>query len=204
MERTGYVWGIPRRTTWPFGVILKITSTELDGVKIIEPAVFKDQRGFFMETWRKSTYEDIGAKNPFVQDNVSFSSKGILRGLHFQNPSAQGKLVTAYMGEIFDVVVDIRKGSGTFGKWIGVTLSSDNNKQIYVPEGFAHGFLVTSDTALITYKCTDYYNSEAEKSISWDDPDIGVKWPIDSPTLSAKDSGAKKLSELDDSSLPAL
>ncbi|AIF53712.1 dTDP-4-dehydrorhamnose 3,5-epimerase [Pelosinus sp. UFO1] len=175
---------------------MNVIDTKLQGVVIIEPKVFGDNRGFFMETWNKEKYEQAGLPYNFVQDNLSFSTKGVLRGLHFQNPNPQGKLVYVLQGEVFDVAVDIRLGSPTFGQWEGVILSSENRKQFYVPEGFAHGFCVVSETALFAYKCTDKYNPQAEKGIIWNDPDIGIKWPIAEPILSEKDNVNLRLRDI--------
>ncbi|WP_038178862.1 dTDP-4-dehydrorhamnose 3,5-epimerase [Vibrio rhizosphaerae] len=180
---------------------MKVIETEIPDVKIIEPAVFGDERGFFMETWQQKKFEELvtGKPTTFVQDNHSKSKKGILRGLHYQTENTQGKLVRVISGEVFDVAVDIRKESQTFGKWVGVYLSAENKRQLWVPEGFAHGFLVTSDEAEFVYKCTDYYNPKAEHSIVWNDSDINIKWPIDdehlSLCLSAKDKHGLKLSD---------
>ena len=174
---------------------MNVRETGLPGVLVIEPDVFGDERGFFFEAWNRTRYEDAGLPGNFVQDNLSFSSKGVLRGLHFQNPHPQGKLVHVLQGEVFDVAVDIRVGSPTFGRWVGVSLSSENKRQLWVPEGFAHGFVVTSETALFSYKCTDSYHREAETSVLWNDPDIGIDWPLDDPTLSNKDLAAPRLSE---------
>ncbi len=151
--------------------------TELDGVVIIEPTVFGDERGYFMETYQKEEFAAAGIDRDFVQDNQSKSSKGVLRGLHFQTEHTQGKLVRVVSGEVFDVAVDCRPNSKTFGKWTGVILSAENKRQFYVPEGFAHGFLVLSDEAEFTYKCTDYYTPSAEGGIPYNDPTIGVEWP---------------------------
>lgn len=169
---------------------MKVTATSIPDVKIIEPQVFGDERGFFMETWQQKKFEELvtGRPTQFVQDNHSKSKKGILRGLHFQTENTQGKLVRVVSGEVYDVAVDIRKDSLTFGKWVGVYLSAENKRQLWVPEGFAHGFYVTSESAEFVYKCTDYYNPSAEVSIAWDDGDLGVDWPItSSPIVSKKD-----------------
>jgi dTDP-4-dehydrorhamnose 3,5-epimerase len=181
---------------------MKVTETKLAGVLIIEPQVFSDGRGFFMETWNQKRYAEVGLPASFVQDNLSFSRRGTLRGLHFQNPSAQGKLVYVLQGEVFDVAVDIRIGSPTFGQWVGVTLSAANKRQLYIPEGFAHGFWVTSDEALFAYKCTDFYNPQAEGGVIWNDPDIGIAWPGDKPILSEKDRNYPRLKELPPGRLP--
>lgn len=170
---------------------MKVIDTKIPDVKIIEPAVFGDERGFFMETWQQKKFEDLIAKRTFVQDNHSKSKKGILRGLHFQTENTQGKLVRVVYGEVFDVAVDIREGSPTFGQWVGVYLSAENKRQLWVPEGFAHGFYVTSDEAEFVYKCTDYYNPSAEHSIAWNDPELAIEWPFEEgilPSLSAKDA----------------
>lgn len=176
---------------------MKVIETSLEGVKIIEPRVFEDSRGYFFETWQKERYVNCGIGAAFIQDNLSFSTRGVLRGLHFQDPNSQAKLVCALQGEVFDVAVDIRKGSPTFGKWEGVTLSENNRRQLYVPEGFAHGFLVTSETAMLSYKCSDIYNPQSEKTIIWNDPDIGVTWPIENPILSEKDAKGVRLKDYD-------
>lgn len=176
--------------------------TDIPGVLIIEPKVFGDARGYFMETFSASRYRDAGIDEVFVQDNVSFSRKGVLRGLHFQNPNSQSKLVEVLQGEVFDVAVDIRRGSPTFGAWTGAVLSSNNHRQFFIPAGFAHGFCVLSETALFHYKCTDYYNPAAEGGIIWNDPDIGIAWPMESPALSAKDSAYGRLKDFPQSKLP--
>ncbi|SFR14180.1 dTDP-4-dehydrorhamnose 3,5-epimerase [Desulfoscipio geothermicus] len=181
---------------------MNVLETKLPGVLIIEPDVFGDARGYFMETWQQARYAQAGLPGNFVQDNLSFSTRGVLRGLHFQNPNAQGKLVFVLQGEVFDVAVDIRAGSPTFGQWVGVTLSSENKRQLYIPEGFAHGFCVTSETALFAYKCTDIYNPAAEGGIIWNDPDIGIDWPIDNPILSEKDRGYQQLKDIPGEKLP--
>ncbi|EGR4436200.1 dTDP-4-dehydrorhamnose 3,5-epimerase [Vibrio cholerae] len=170
---------------------MKVIETDIPDVKIIEPTVFGDERGFFMETWNQKRFEELVTGKPtlFVQDNHSKSKKGILRGLHYQTENTQGKLVRVVSGEVFDVAVDIRKDSPTFGKWVGVYLSAENKRQLWVPEGFAHGFYVTSDEAEFVYKCTDYYNPKAEHSLLWNDPDIAIVWPLSGtePQLSVKD-----------------
>jgi dTDP-4-dehydrorhamnose 3,5-epimerase len=181
---------------------VRVVETELAGVLILEPEVFGDERGFFMESWNAGRYEEAGLPVCFVQDNLSFSRRGVLRGLHFQNPRPQGKLVCVLQGEVFDVAVDIRVGSPTFGEWTGVTLSAENKRQFYIPPDFAHGFVVTGETALFFYKCTDYYAPASEGTVLWDDPEIGIQWPLDSPTLSQKDHAAPTLREMPQSSLP--
>ena len=182
---------------------MNVIETDLPGVLILEPRVFGDDRGFFMETWNGRRYEELGIPNPFVQDNLSFSARGVLRGLHFQNPQAQGKLVSVLRGEVFDVAVDVRVGSPTFGRWTGATLSAENKRQFWVPPDFAHGFVVTSEDALFSYKCTDYYAPEHDGSVLWNDPDIGIDWPTDVPTLSDKDRNAPPLAGMPEGSLPA-
>ncbi len=158
---------------------IKVTPCDIEGLYVIEPKVFGDERGYFVETYNKEEFAECGLNMEFVQDNQSMSKKGVLRGLHFQKKFPQGKLVRVLSGEVFDVAVDIRKGSETFGKWFGVTLSDSNMKQFYVPEGFAHGFVVLSETAVFAYKCTEFYHPEDEGGIRWDDPDIGIQWPIE-------------------------
>lgn len=152
-------------------------NTEIEGVYIIEPAVFGDTRGYFMETYNYNEFKAAGLDMVFVQDNESKSKKGVLRGLHFQTRNPQGKLVRVIEGEVYDVAVDLRDGSATFGKWTGVILNAENKRQFYVPEGFAHGFLVLSDEAKFVYKCTNFYDPASEGGILWNDPDIGIKWP---------------------------
>lgn len=172
--------------------------TSIEGVYVIEPTVFGDERGYFMETYHKEEFSQAGLDFEFVQDNQSKSKKGVLRGLHFQYTQPQGKLVRVISGEVFDVAVDLRKDSPTYGKWEGVILSEENKKQFYIPEGFAHGFVVLSDTAEFTYKCTDFYKADDEGGIKWDDPEIGIDWPIediDEIILSDKDKLWKPLSQ---------
>jgi dTDP-4-dehydrorhamnose 3,5-epimerase len=171
---------------------------------IVEPTVFGDARGFFMETFQRPRYEAAGIAGHFAQDNVSSSRRGVLRGLHFQNPYQQGKLVYVLHGEVFDVAVDVRRGSPTFGRWVGVTLSAENKRQFYVPPGFAHGFCVTSELALFAYKCTDVYHPETERTVRWDDPQIGIEWPIAEPTVSDRDRQAPRLCELPMLQLPVV
>lgn len=175
---------------------MQVEPTALQGVLLVTPQVFGDDRGFFMETYNKGRAAELGLPTEFVQDNHSKSSKGVLRGLHYQSPQWQGKLIRVIQGEIFDVAVDIRAGSPTFGHWVGYTLNSENKQQLYVPEGFAHGFVVTSDTAEVVYKCTELYAPEQEGSLLWNDPDVGIKWPVDAPLLSAKDKMGQRLVDL--------
>ena len=176
---------------------MKVSHSKLKGCVIIEPRVFGDDRGFFLETFQAVRYEqEAGIDLPFVQDNHSRSARGVLRGLHFQKTKPQGKLVRVVRGEVYDVAVDIRSESPTFGEWEGVILSEDNKKQFWVPPGFAHGFVVLSDTADFEYKCTDYYDPSDEGSILWSDADLNIPWPIANPVLSTKDESAKRLVDL--------
>jgi len=183
---------------------MDVLETELPGVLLIVPQVFGDDRGFFMETYQRDRYEHAGVIEPFVQDNLSYSRRSALRGLHFQNPNPQGKLVWVAQGEVFDVAVDVRAGSPTFAQWTGYVLSAENRRQLWIPAGFAHGFCVTSDTALVAYKCTDFYNPSAEHTIQFDDPQIGIDWPdVGEPNVSEKDSKGMRLSEFAHGQLPA-
>ena len=178
---------------------MNVIETSFLDVKIIEPSMFGDHRGFFMETWNQKDFEErvTGKPTVFVQDNHSKSKKGTLRGLHYQTQNTQGKLVRVVSGEVFDVAVDIRKNSPSFAHWVGVSLSAENKRQLWIPEGFAHGFYVISDEAEFVYKCTDYYNPSSEISIMWNDPDIGIDWPMDiEPMLSEKDKSGIKLTNL--------
>ena len=176
---------------------MNIVRTRLNDCVIIAPKVFGDERGFFLETFHTSRYAELaGISLPFVQDNHSRSSKGVLRGLHFQKIKPQGKLVRVVRGKDYDVAVDIRKDSSTFGHWEGVILSEENKKQFWVPPGFAHGFVVLSDVADFEYKCTDYYDPSDEGSILWSDPDLGIAWPVKNPILSDKDLNANKLVDI--------
>ena len=174
--------------------------TKIRDLYIIEPKVFGDNRGYFMESYSKKDFFDEGLTMEFVQDNESKSKKGVLRGLHFQTKHTQGKLVRVTEGAVYDVAVDLRKGSPTYGQWEGTLLTSENKKQFYVPEGFAHGFLVVSDIAVFNYKCTDFYAPEYDGGVLWNDPDIGIEWPLDGIEeilLSEKDKNQKTLKELD-------
>lgn len=175
---------------------MKVEKTKLDGVLVITPETFEDERGFFLESFNKDRYRKAGIRFDFVQDNHSCSTKGVLRGLHYQILKPQGKLVRVVKGEVFDVAVDIRKGSKTYGQWEAIVLSEKNKTQFWVPPGFAHGFVVLSETADFEYKCTDYYDSSDEGSLLWNDPDLGIHWPIKNPILSEKDSNARKLINL--------
>lgn len=175
---------------------MEIIKTNIDGVLLIKPRIFGDSRGYFVETWQKQRYEDIGINLPFVQDNHSKSGRGILRCLHFQKKHPQGKLVMVSYGEVFDVAVDLRKDSATFGKWFGARLSGENQHQLWLPPGMAHGFVVLSDFALFHYKCTDYYHPEDEGSIRWNDEELSIDWPINfEPSLSGKDAKAASFAE---------
>jgi len=182
---------------------MKSTPASIEGLLIIEPTVFGDERGFFMEAYSRDRYAEMGLPREFVQDNVSLSARGILRGLHLQHPKGQGKLCQVLEGEVFDVAVDVRVGSPTFGVWEGVRLSSENKRQLYVPPGFAHGFCVLSERALFSYKCTDFYSAATELGVAWNDPDIGIDWPIDAPRLSAKDAKNRPLKDIPQGKLPS-
>lgn len=177
---------------------MRVTPLAIREVLLVEPAMFGDARGFFMESFSARRYAEARIPGPFVQDNLSRSRRGVLRGLHLQHPFAQGKLVSVLEGEVFDVAVDVRVGSPTFGRWVGEYLSAENHRQLYVPAGFAHGFVVTSEDALFSYKCTEYYHPETERSVRWDDPRIGVAWPdVGVPfELSAKDRAGVPLEDL--------
>lgn len=175
---------------------MNVIPCELEGVLLIEPRVYGDARGYFLETWNERRYREAGIAGPFVQDNLSFSRRGAVRGLHFQNPSAQAKLVYVLEGEVFDVAVDLRRRSPTFGRWMGVRLSAENKRQLYIPVGFAHGFAVISETALFAYKCTDFYAPEHEVTLLWNDPDLAIPWPVDHPVLSEKDQRGRRLRDL--------
>lgn len=175
---------------------MKVEQTKLDGVLLVTPRVFGDDRGFFMETYNRDRAVEQGLPGEFVQDNHSKSSCGVLRGLHYQSPQWQGKLIRAVQGEIYDVVVDIRVASATYGEWLGFYLNDENKQQLYVPEGFAHGFCVTSDTAEVVYKCTSLYAPEQEGCLLWNDPEVGIAWPIQRPVLSEKDKVGLRLADL--------
>jgi dTDP-4-dehydrorhamnose 3,5-epimerase len=175
---------------------MDVSDTELPGVRLVEPDVYADDRGAFMETWNARDYGHHGLDDAFVQDNLSRSREGVLRGLHFQNPQPQAKLVSVLEGEVYDVVADVRPGSDTFGEWRGTVLSGENARQLYVPEGYAHGFVVTRGEALFHYKCTDFYHPEADRVVRWDDPHLDIDWPVDDPILSEKDADAPFLDDL--------
>lgn len=175
---------------------MKIIETKIPDVKLLEPQIFGDERGFFMETFRDEWFKQHVAQRTFVQENHSKSIKGVLRGLHYQTENTQGKLVRVVQGAVLDVAVDLRRSSPTFGQWVGEILSAENKRQLWVPEGFAHGFYVLSETAEFVYKCTDYYNPKAEHSLIWNDPTVAIDWQLDGePSLSAKDLAGKVLSE---------
>ncbi len=182
---------------------MNVIPTTLPGVVVIEPKVFRDDRGYFLETWSSSRYGPAGLPVEFAQDNLSCSTPGVLRGLHYQFPTGQGKLVAVAQGSVFDVAVDIRVGSPTFGQWFGQSLSAEDGRQMYIPPGFAHGFVVTSTIpALFSYKCTTGYDANGQCSILWDDPDLGIDWPAASPLLSPKDAEAPRLRDVPESRLP--
>lgn len=179
-------------------------ATGIAGLVIIEPQVHGDARGYFMETWHAQRYARLGLPDQFVQSNISRSAAGVVRGLHYQFPEPQGKLVQVVEGRVFDVAVDIRSDSPTFRQWVGVELSGENHRQLYVPEGFAHGFCVLGEGATITYLCTRPFSAESDAAIAWDDPDIGVEWPIQPQSLSAKDQAAPRLCEVPEQQLPRM
>lgn len=183
---------------------MNIITTSMEGVLIIEPKVFTDNRGFFMETYNRNRYIKAGINTLFVQDNLSYSVLGTVRGLHYQIRRPQAKLIQVVTGEIFDVAVDIRPGSGTFGKWIGFHLSDRNKRQLFIPQGFAHGFCVLSKTAHFLYKCSDFYAPDDEGGINWSDPEIGIDWPVKDPIISEKDKPHPNLSDLTEKQLPFL
>jgi dTDP-4-dehydrorhamnose 3,5-epimerase len=181
---------------------MKILQTDLEDVLVVEPVVYSDDRGFFLETYHKAKYREMGIPVEFVQDNLSFSHKGILRGLHFQHPHGQAKLVQVLAGHVYDVAVDVRRKSINFGKWVGIHLSDVNKRQVYIPEGFAHGFCVLSDTVLFYYKCSDLYDPGCERGVRWDDPDLSIDWPVREPILSEKDAGYRRLKDVPSEQLP--
>ena len=181
---------------------MKVIRTPLAGVLKIEPRVFNDSRGYFMETYQRMRFSGTGIEVNFVQDNLSFSRKNTLRGLHYQNPRGQAKLVQVFQGEVFDVAVDIRPGSQSFGQWYGTRLSFKNKHQLFIPAGFAHGYCVLSETALFYYKCSDYYAPECEAGVLWSDPDLGIDWPMKQPLLSEKDAEYPRLKDVPPDRLP--
>jgi len=184
---------------------MKVTPQGIPDVLLVEPRIFGDDRGWFCEAWQQRRYADNGIDADFVQDNMAWSRRGTLRGLHMQHPHGQGKLVQVLVGEVFDVALDVRRGSPWFGRWTATRLSADNKSQFWVPNGFLHGYLVLSDDALFAYKCTDHYHPETELSVRWDDPELGIQWPLDSmvPVLSVKDREAPLLSEIPEARLPS-
>jgi len=182
---------------------VKVAETDLPGCVVIEPAVFGDERGFFFETWNADRYGEHGLPARFVQSNVSSSARGVLRGLHYQWPNPQGKLVSVLEGEVYDVAVDIRRGSPHFGRWTAVVLSAENKRQFWIPEGFAHGFVVLSERAIFSYLCTAQYDKAADAGVRWNDAAIGIDWPVDEPLLSDKDAKAPFLGDVAADCLPA-
>lgn len=181
---------------------MEVTETPLPGVLLLHPRVFRDDRGSFVETWREARYAELGLPRAFVQDNAAMSRRGVIRGLHYQHPEPQGKLVTVLEGEVFDVVVDVRRGSPTFGEWHGATLRADSGTQLWVPEGFAHGYAALSERALLIYKCTRVYDPGGDRAVRWDDPEIGIEWPVQEPALSEKDAAAPRIVEIEEANLP--
>lgn len=179
---------------------MDVVTTPIAGLLIFKPKVYGDTRGFFLETYNQLRYREAGLNDSFVQDNMSYSQRGVLRGLHFQKPYTQGKLVSVVQGQVWDVAVDLRQASPTFGQWHGLYLDGESKTQFYVPPGFAHGFVVTSETALFSYKCTETYHPECESSLLWNDPDVGIRWPeligLSAPQLSVKDSQAPRLKDI--------
>jgi dTDP-4-dehydrorhamnose 3,5-epimerase len=182
--------------------VVKVTPTSLPGVQVVEPTVHGDARGYFFEAFHAAKYAAAGIEATFVQSNVSRSARGVLRGLHYQYPNPQGKLVTVLEGEVYDVAVDIRPASPSFGRWTGVMLTADNKRQLWIPEGFAHGFCVVSEAATFMYQCTRLYDPAADAAIAWDDPSIGIDWPLSQPLLSDKDTRAPRLAAVPLDRLP--
>jgi dTDP-4-dehydrorhamnose 3,5-epimerase len=182
---------------------MRVTPLEIPEVVLVEPRVFGDERGYFTEVWVAPRYQEFGLPGLFLQDNLSRSAHGVIRGLHLQHPHGQGKLVSAVYGEVFDVAVDVRVGSPTFGRWVATTLSESNKHQLYIPPGFAHGLCVTSEFALLSYKCTEVYHPEAELGVCYDDPDIGISWPVEQSLVSTRDRAHPRLKDLDWSRLPS-
>ncbi|WP_367345030.1 dTDP-4-dehydrorhamnose 3,5-epimerase [Stenotrophomonas bentonitica] len=181
---------------------MRVLPTKLSGCVVIEPAVFGDDRGYFFESWNAERFAAQGLPHRFAQSNVSSSTNGVLRGLHYQWPRPQGKLVSVLEGEVYDVAVDVRRGSPTFGQWESVIISAENKRQFWIPEGFAHGFAVLSERAIFSYMCTEVYMKDYDASIRWNDADIGIDWPIRMPTLSAKDEAAPYLRDIAEANLP--
>lgn len=181
---------------------MEVFRPDIEGLVVIQPKIFGDSRGCFLETYNQKKYREIGIDEDFVQDNQSVSEKGVLRGLHFQNPKGQGKLVSVVEGEVYDVAVDVRKDSATFGKHFGLVLTAEKKNQFYIPPGFAHGFCVLSERAIFTYKCTEFYHPEHEHSLLWSDPDLGIEWPVENPEVSEKDLKGLRLNEFEKRFLP--
>lgn len=182
--------------------MIRVEETPLDGVRLIHTRIFQDERGHFRELWNEARYAEAGVADRFVQDNVSVSRGGVIRGLHYQHPNGQAKLVSVLEGEIWDVAVDIRRGSPTFGRWYGATLSAECGRQLLIPIGFAHGFAVTSQRAVVSYKCSAMYDAASESTVRWDDPTLGIDWPVREPLLSDRDRGAAFLAKLAEGTLP--
>ncbi len=183
---------------------MKVSETALPGVLLIEPEVFEDSRGYFVTLWSQSSYARHELPNSYVQDNISKSLRGVIRGLHLQHPSGQGKLVSVGCGAVYDVAVDVRPDSPSFGQWVGEELSEGNHRQLYLPPGFAHGFCALSEMALVVYKCTAPYAPQHEIGIAYDDPDLGIEWPVDSPIVSQRDRANPRLAQLDRAMLPGV
>lgn len=181
---------------------MKISKTKFDGLLLLEPTVYADERGYLIEVWKQSQYRPGIIGGRMLQDNLSWSRRGVLRGMHFQNPCEQEKLVSVLSGEVFDVVVDVRRGSHTFREWFSTSLSSDNHRQLYIPAGFAHGFCVLSESALVAYKSTCEYCPQAEMALAWNDPELAIEWPISRPILSTKDQAAPSLKDIPWDRLP--
>ena len=182
--------------------MLSVIQSKIAGVTLFQSPIYRDDRGYFLEVWKQPSYCKADVPESFTQDNLSFSTRGVLRGLHFQHPKPQGKLVCPLHGIIYDVVVDLRRDSKTFGEWEGFTLNAELGQQIYVPEGFAHGFMVLSETALVLYKCTDVYNGSGQETLLWDDPELGIPWPVTEPILSEKDRKGKCLAQIKSEGIP--
>ncbi len=187
-----------------FVIAMNIIKTQIPDLLVLEPEIVTDDRGFFMETFQSKRYEECGINCPFVQDNISESIQGTLRGLHYQYPHSQGKLVQVISGSVFDVAVDIRRGSPSYGKWFGTEISAENKRQLWLPSGCAHGFCVISGTALFSYKCTDFYNPKTEHTIIWNDEEIGIDWPVSEPVISSKDANGIKLKNMPLENFPTL
>ena len=181
---------------------MQIIPTEIKDILIIEPRVFRDDRGHFFESFHSERYKQAGITCTFLQDNISYSEKGTLRGLHYQHPNGQAKLVQVLRGEVIDVAVDVRRNSSTFGQWISATLSDKNKRQMFIPDGFAHGFCVLSDTAIFSYKCSEFYSPEDERGIIWSDPDLNIDWRVTNPIISSKDKQYRHLSQQNADELP--